>query len=125
MGLDNFLVIGDVYRLVANAIPQNLSSIKAFYRRDEIDSSHYPAFHQAEGVRLMNEEEVSDLWKKRQRKANSKLRSRDMESIRVFDESSERNDYKQASHTLDVTKFLELDLKECLVDLSKELFGNG
>ena len=28
MGLDNFLVVGDVYR------------------RDEIDSSHYPIFHQ-------------------------------------------------------------------------------
>ncbi|CAB4065311.1 FARSA [Lepeophtheirus salmonis] len=37
MGLDNFLVFGDVYR------------------RDEIDSTHYPIFHQAEIVRLSNE----------------------------------------------------------------------
>lgn len=41
MGLDNFLVIGDVYR------------------RDDIDSSHYPVFHQIEGVRLCTTKEVS------------------------------------------------------------------
>jgi phenylalanyl-tRNA synthetase alpha chain len=36
-GLTSFLVTGDVYR------------------RDEIDSSHYPVFHQMEGVRLLTE----------------------------------------------------------------------
>ena len=40
-GLDAFLVVGDVYR------------------RDEIDSTHYPVFHQIEGVRLFTEAEVS------------------------------------------------------------------
>ena len=40
MGLDNFIVMGDVYR------------------RDEIDSSHFPVFHQAEGVRLFNKHQV-------------------------------------------------------------------
>ena len=40
MGFDAFLVVGDVYR------------------RDEIDSSHYPVFHQMEGVRLLGENEV-------------------------------------------------------------------
>ena len=40
MGLDNFIVFGDVYR------------------RDEIDSSHYPVFHQAEGVRLFPRHKV-------------------------------------------------------------------
>lgn len=39
-GLDNFLVVGDVYR------------------RDAIDSSHYPVFHQMDGVRLCNVHEV-------------------------------------------------------------------
>merc|ERR1712025_498037 len=34
MGLDNFLVVGDVYR------------------RDTIDATHYPVFHQMEGVRI-------------------------------------------------------------------------
>ena len=39
-GLDAFLVFGDVYR------------------RDEIDSTHYPVFHQVEGVRLFTQHEV-------------------------------------------------------------------
>lgn len=40
-GLDGFLVIGDVYR------------------RDAIDCTHYPVFHQVEGVRLFTESVVS------------------------------------------------------------------
>ena len=39
-GLDAFLVAGDVYR------------------RDEIDTSHYPVFHQMEGVKLFTPHEV-------------------------------------------------------------------
>ena len=39
-GLDAFLVVGDVYR------------------RDTIDKSHFPVFHQMEGVRLFTAEEV-------------------------------------------------------------------
>lgn len=39
-GLDAFLVAGDVYR------------------RDEIDASHYPVFHQMEGVRLFSNHQV-------------------------------------------------------------------
>lgn len=31
------------------------------YRRDEIDSSHYPVFHQMEGVRLFSEVEINGL----------------------------------------------------------------
>lgn len=40
MGLDNALVIGDVFR------------------RDEIDSSHYPVFHQADGIRILKDQDV-------------------------------------------------------------------
>ena len=39
-GLNAFLCIGDVYR------------------RDSIDPTHYPIFHQCEGVRLFNKEEL-------------------------------------------------------------------
>lgn len=39
-GLDAFLVVGDVYR------------------RDQIDNTHYPVFHQLEGVRLFSNHEV-------------------------------------------------------------------
>lgn len=41
-GLDAFLAVGDVYR------------------RDEIDASHYPVFHQMEGVRLFSNHEVME-----------------------------------------------------------------
>ncbi len=41
-GLDAFLTFGDVYR------------------RDEIDSKHYPVFHQCDGVRLFTE--TDDLF---------------------------------------------------------------
>ena len=40
-GLDCFLIVGDVFR------------------RDSIDSSHYPVFHQVDGVRLFTQHEVS------------------------------------------------------------------
>lgn len=39
-GQDRFLVCGDVYR------------------RDEVDCTHYPVFHQMEGVRVLTEAEV-------------------------------------------------------------------
>ena len=41
-GEDKFLVTGDVYR------------------RDEIDSSHYPIFHQMEGVRMFTDEDFEE-----------------------------------------------------------------
>ena len=47
-GIDSFLVIGDVYR------------------KDEIDSKHYPCFHQVEGVKLLEnytKKDVSDHLK--------------------------------------------------------------
>lgn len=40
MGLDNFLIFGDCYR------------------RDEIDSSHYPVFHQLDGVYTLSKDQV-------------------------------------------------------------------
>uniref|UniRef100_A0A2K6F418 phenylalanine--tRNA ligase n=1 Tax=Propithecus coquereli TaxID=379532 RepID=A0A2K6F418_PROCO len=43
-GLDAFLVVGDVYR------------------RDQIDSQHYPIFHQLEAVRLFSKHELEIRW---------------------------------------------------------------
>ena len=40
MGLDNFIVMGDVYR------------------RDVVDKTHFMSFHQAEGVRLVSKEDI-------------------------------------------------------------------
>jgi len=42
-GFDAFLLVGDVFR------------------RDEIDASHYPVFHQVDGVCLFTENEVRNV----------------------------------------------------------------
>lgn len=94
MGLDNFLVVGDVYR------------------RDAIDSSHYPVFHQMEGVRLFEE-----------RTFFSKTRG-PKQHLKVFEEGV-RTNAKQETHSLDSAMLLEIDLKDCLLGLTKELFGSG
>ncbi|XP_067144750.1 probable phenylalanine--tRNA ligase, mitochondrial [Centruroides vittatus] len=91
-GLDNFLVIGDVYR------------------RDEIDSSHYPVFHQIEGVRLLLPQ---DLFKNQENPDN----------LSLF-ENGKRCSRKQECHTLEATLLMEQELKNCLTDLAKDLFGN-
>ncbi|KAG8197302.1 hypothetical protein JTE90_007548 [Oedothorax gibbosus] len=90
-GLDHFLVFGDVYR------------------RDEIDSKHYPVFHQCEAVRLLSSHEVFDL-------VNSR------EELTVF-ENDVRRPEKQGCHTLEAVKIMEKDMKDCLAGLVKRLFG--
>lgn len=92
MGLDNFLVVGDVYR------------------RDEIDSTHYPVFHQMEGVRLLGGKEICKM-------------SQNPENDIMMFENSERNTFKQGVHTYDAAKILEVDLKNCLSGLAQHLFG--
>jgi len=92
MGLDNFIVIGDVYR------------------RDEIDSSHFPVFHQAEGVRLFNKHQLF----------RNELNS---DNINLF-ENGNRSVLKQEYHTLDAAVALEINLKMCLTNLVKHLFGS-
>ena len=95
MGFDRFLVTGDVYR------------------RDEIDSSHYPVFHQMEGVRLFEKHElfaptpdpdVYDIFE-----ADPALRVETVE--------------KQATHSIDAVKMMEINLKQTLSDLVRNLFG--
>ena len=85
MGLDNFLVVGDVYR------------------RDEIDATHYPVFHQVEGVRLIDQQMAP--------------------GVQLF-ENGDREPGKQGVHTLDAARLVEADLKECLLGLAKHLFGD-
>ena len=97
MGCNQFLVTGDVYR------------------RDEIDSSHYPIFHQMEGVRLFSREE---LFKSCDDNDSDLLLFESDPNLRA--ETSE----KQAPHTMDAVKMMEFNLKETLIKLMKELFGN-
>ncbi|CAM9407173.1 unnamed protein product, partial [Sphacelaria rigidula] len=51
-----FLVCGDVYR------------------RDEVDSTHYPVFHQMEGVRVMTDAQVNLRHSEKKILANKALR---------------------------------------------------
>lgn len=94
-GLNNFLMIGDVYR------------------RDEIDRTHYPVFHQVDAVRLKSRE---DLFFKD-------------EALHIFEEGSNTafttNQEKQACHSLEAVKLMEHELKNTLVGLARHLFGEN
>lgn len=94
MGLNNFLIIGDVYR------------------KDEIDSTHYPVFHQADAVRLCTAEEVFH-------------NVNDSEGLKLFEHKGIENNEKQACHTFESIKIMEYELKNTLTGLAKSLFGSG
>lgn len=97
MGLDRFLVTGDVYR------------------RDEIDQTHYPAFHQMEGVRLYTKEELFQ-----------KCTDTSLDIFETPGSSSEvETRDKQKMHTLEAVKLMEVSLKDTVVKLVKDLLGNG
>ncbi|XP_071340454.1 phenylalanine--tRNA ligase, mitochondrial isoform X2 [Trachinotus anak] len=91
-GLDAFLLAGDVYR------------------RDEIDASHYPVFHQIEGVRLFSNHELF-----------SKVQNG--EELSLFEGGGRRTPQKQETHTLEAVKLVEFDLKLTLTRLVTHLFG--
>ncbi|XP_015609271.1 probable phenylalanine--tRNA ligase, mitochondrial [Cephus cinctus] len=92
MGLNNFLVIGDVYR------------------RDEIDATHYPIFHQADAVRLCTSEEVFQNVK------NSN-------DLKLFEHRGHESSEKQGCHSLEAVKIMEHELKTVLIGLVKAIFG--
>ncbi|XP_034650705.1 probable phenylalanine--tRNA ligase, mitochondrial [Drosophila subobscura] len=103
-GLDNFLVVGEVYR------------------RDEIDSTHYPVFHQADAVRLVTKDKLfernpglelfEETWTGSV--ADPKL---------ILPSSKCMDQTKQPCHTLEAVKLMEHEMKHVLVGLTKELFG--
>ncbi|ESN94226.1 hypothetical protein HELRODRAFT_68960 [Helobdella robusta] len=91
MGFNAFLSVGDVFR------------------RDEIDFSHYPAFHQLDGLRLFSEQELFHGIK-------------DPTGLKLFENGNRTND-KQDKHTVDASKLVEFDLKHVLVGITQKLFG--
>ncbi|XP_003226906.1 phenylalanine--tRNA ligase, mitochondrial isoform X1 [Anolis carolinensis] len=91
-GLDAFLVAGDVYRC------------------DQIDKTHYPVFHQLEGVRLFSDHELFN-------------NVRGGEGFCLFEQGL-RTSQKQEIHTMEAVKLVEHSLKRTLTKLVAHLFGD-
>ncbi|KAJ8383285.1 hypothetical protein AAFF_G00222210 [Aldrovandia affinis] len=91
-GLEAFLVAGDVYR------------------RDEIDTSHYPVFHQMEGVRLFSNHQLFGD-------------TEHGEHLSLFERDGRRTPQKQETHSLEAVRLTESDLKQTLTRLVRHLFG--
>ncbi|KAL0119719.1 hypothetical protein PUN28_007868 [Cardiocondyla obscurior] len=92
MGLNNFLVIGDVYR------------------RDEIDRTHYPVFHQVDAVRLRTSQDIFE-------NVNDSL------NLKLFEHRGTECAEKQACHSLEAVKIMEQELKSTLTSLAQAIFG--
>lgn len=103
-GLDNYLIVGDVYR------------------RDEIDATHFPVFHQIDAVRTLHKDK---LFKNNY-------------GLEIFETSYKVNptsflptqagqkcidQTKQPCHTMEAVKLMEHEIKTVLVGLAQHLFG--
>ncbi|KAH3768801.1 phenylalanine--tRNA ligase, mitochondrial-like [Dreissena polymorpha] len=91
-GLNSFLIVGDVYR------------------RDTVDSSHYPVFHQLDGVRLFDKH---DLFEERVSQPDA---------LQLFDDTK-HSALNQAGHAIEATLAVQHDLKSTLEDMATILFG--
>ncbi|CAH8594403.1 unnamed protein product [Heterobilharzia americana] len=113
-GLNAFLVVGDVYR------------------RDDIDSLHYPVFHQLEGVRLFTYDELFQnaidpchhLQLFEDIPPSSPYSQPDIYPFKVFPSFILPCD-KQPRHTTETKMLLEFELKTVLREMAKFLFGPG
>ncbi|XP_066928791.1 phenylalanine--tRNA ligase, mitochondrial-like [Clytia hemisphaerica] len=82
------------------------------YRRDAIDKSHFPVFHQLEGVRIFDDFELFEETKDN--------------SLRILEKTaSMRTEEKQAEHTIDAARITEFNLKYTLMKLVENLFGDN
>lgn len=104
-GLNNFLVVGEVYR------------------RDEINATHFPVFHQLDAVRTIHRDKLFP----------------DRDDLHIFEPSYDPNHveqcidvnvdtklidlYKQPCHTIEAVKLIEHEFKTVLVGLAQHLFG--
>lgn len=91
MGLDNFVIIGDVYR------------------RDEIDATHYPVFHQADGVHIFTPSELELLYGN---------------NINIFDPDKDNTAEKQSIYSKEANEIVVDHLKNTLVSMIRQVFGD-
>lgn len=103
-GLDNFLIVGDVYR------------------RDEINATHYPVFHQIDAVRTLHRHK---LFKNNPEleifETNFKISPMSFRPIKSSLKCIDQT--KQPCHTMEAVKLMEHELKTVLVGLAQHLFG--
>lgn len=105
-GLDNYLIVGEVYR------------------RDEVDSTHFPVFHQLDAVRTMHRDKLFPN--------NLELQvfepNYSPDTVQQFDVNVDPkciDQYKQPCHTIEAVKLLEHELKSVLLGLAQHLFGKN
>lgn len=89
------------------------------YRRDEIDASHYPVFHQMEGAHVVPRSRVYDVFEKSNIELEKKLSRADIE---IVDDTriGESNPYQSAHdplHAEIVTRNLKNSLNSLVLDL--------
>ncbi|TXT12892.1 hypothetical protein VHUM_01293 [Vanrija humicola] len=91
------------------------------YRRDEIDSSHYPVFHQMEGMRIWDQGDLSELKAENERLAAELAKS----PLQVEDDTvvGPSNPY-QAKHNPEHAAEITQNLKHRLNGLILKLFGH-
>lgn len=93
-GLDNFLIVGDVYR------------------RDEIDVTHFPVFHQIDAARTLHRDKLF-------------AQNPDLEIFETnYSPTTCIDATKQPCHTMEAVKLVEHEFKTVLVGLAQHLFGN-
>lgn len=92
MGLDNFVIFGDVYR------------------RDEIDHTHYPVFHQADGVHIFTPNELEII---------------NGCNINIFDPEKKNSIEKQSVYSKEANEIVTNHLKNTLVSMMKQVFGEN
>ena len=74
--------------------------------------SHYPVFHQMEGLRVFSEFELSQMIS-------------NPEGFTLFDPDQKRDENQQAGYSTDAMGLLEINLKRTLESLVKHLFGDN
>lgn len=105
-GLDNYLIVGEVYR------------------RDQVDATHFPVFHQLDAVRTLHRDKLFPN--------NADLHVFEPTYIpgdaQQFDVNADPkciDQHKQPCHTIEAVKLLEHELKSVLVGLAQHLFGKN
>jgi phenylalanyl-tRNA synthetase alpha chain len=91
------------------------------YRRDEIDSSHYPVFHQMEGANVVEREDLHDMIKENEIMA----KRLDEANIVIEDPTRETTVANpiQPEHSEEEAKIIATHLKASLNSLVLTLFG--